>query len=138
MTLHLQSSVFGCRWQGRTNYLLRFTFYIFKVLRFDVEFQVAECKVVERYLVKNQVVEQSYCRTYKSSSSSMDPHPGEAWVERLGLIMGELISCRSIKFSNINFVECGCKLPTVLQIVELVGLFFISDPLVLRGSLRLG
>jgi hypothetical protein len=37
-----------------------------RALRCDVEFQITECKVVERHIVENQVVEQTFCRTYKS------------------------------------------------------------------------
>jgi hypothetical protein len=53
-----------------------------------------------------------------------DPQAADLHVTKSQIV--DLISCRTVKLSNIQ------------ENVELIGLFFFSDPRVLRGLLRLG
>jgi hypothetical protein len=66
--------------------------------RFNVQFLFAKCKVVKRYIVENQVVEHTYCQTYK-------------WH------FVELISCR-YRLYSVNAINCRTDILLNRQVVE--------------------
>jgi hypothetical protein len=84
-----------------------YSIYLHTALRYDVEFQITECKVVERHIVENQVVEQPICQTNK--------------LQKMQIV--ELISYRTYILLNIQ------------QNVELIGLLFLVTILPLGAYL---
>jgi hypothetical protein len=59
----------------------------------------------------------------------MDPHPGEAWVERLGLIIGPLTMDPELRKEKLLLVSHGpmvivCITVAVVQVLQVKNAFF--------------